>query len=174
MPPPLSCCHLHEASLNSAVHSLREQMKSDAGGDSTVGGVLRSPGSPSGALPESSMFSALDQSTSFVSEAGVLAFPFEASHFVSKQINSLHIATLLPGRTRGNHLHERHPEVIVLVHGAFLLRVASIGNEVRAQKDDSRGNRPALCRALACCCSASHLLLRCLLAVCYWRDRASG
>lgn len=83
------------------------------------------------------MFTYLDsQKSSFLNSAGVLAFPLQADHLVQKTINGMHVATILPGQTRGNHMHTKHPEVIVLVHGHYLLRVAMIGNDVRREAHD--------------------------------------
>lgn len=83
------------------------------------------------------MFRSLDyQSTSFFSAAGVLTNPVQAEHIVSKQLNGLHVATILPGATRGNHLHARHSEVLVMVHGKFLLRVAALQNDGQWAAED--------------------------------------
>jgi hypothetical protein len=76
------------------------------------------------------MFTNLDyQTTSFLSASGVLANPIQPAHVVANTVNGLHAATILPGSVRGNHLHESHKEVLLLLHGRFLLRVAMLGNE---------------------------------------------
>lgn len=102
-----------------------------------AGTVLRAPGSADGKLPSSLMFRALDmQSTSFFSPAGVLTNPALPEHLVAQSINGLHVATIVPGTVRGNHMHEHTKEVLVLVHGKFLLRVSMVGNDGKWISED--------------------------------------
>ena len=133
-----TCAHLHQESFAEAVQRAQDDMSREGAGGSAhaVGSVLRAPGSADGGkLPESLMFRNLDyRSTSFFNAAGVLANPIQPAHLVSKEVNGLHVATIVPGQTRGNHMHNKHSEVLVLVHGKFMLRVAMIGNDVSARR----------------------------------------
>ncbi len=128
-----SCCHLHKSSFDRAVARAQYEMtKPGIVGDSkAVGTVLRSPGGAEGGeLPKSSLFRFLNyHDLSFFNSAGVLLNPVLPSHLVAKSVNGLHIATIVPGGVRGNHMHLHSTEVLVLVHGRFLLRVASLGND---------------------------------------------
>lgn len=99
------------------------------GGAVAAGTVLRAPGSAEGKLPSSLMFKALDmQSSSFFNAAGVLSNPVLPEHLVAKTVNGMHVATIVPGAIRGNHMHDHTKEILILVHGKFHLRVSMIGN----------------------------------------------
>lgn len=125
-----TCCHWHAEQYDEALENVQQQMKSAAGDATPVGAVLHAPGAPDGQLPESKLFKYLDsQKSSFLNPAGVIAFPIQADHQVKKLVNGVHAATILPGQTRGNHLHGKVPEVLVLVHGTFLVHVAQLGND---------------------------------------------
>ena len=124
------CHHYHLSSLDDSIADIRDQQRATAGDAQSVPGILTSPGSPDGALPTSAIFTYTDsQQSSYLNKAGVMAFPIQAEHELKKKVNGIHVATIAPGQTRGNHLHMKHGEVIVLVHGHFLLRVAKVGND---------------------------------------------
>lgn len=137
--PRVSCCHYHQESFAAAVARAQAEItrQGTLGGAVAAGTVLRAPGSADGKLPTSLMFRALDmQSVSFFNAAGVLSNPIQAEHVVAKTVNGLHMATIVPGATRGNHMHDHTKEVLVLVHGKFLLRVAMVGNDGKWVSED--------------------------------------
>jgi len=135
------CCHLHHSSFDRAVSQAEGRMRSSAmvGSDGLkdATNVLRAPGMPDGQLPEPSLFRFIDyRSTTFLSSTGLLSNPIHPTHLVAARYGGLHVATMNPGSTRGNHLHRKENEVLVLIQGKFMLRVAKIGNDGTWVRED--------------------------------------
>jgi dTDP-4-dehydrorhamnose 3,5-epimerase-like enzyme len=125
-----ACCHYHSTQYSSAVRNVQDQRGRSVGDALPVGTVLRAPGAPDGQLPESKLFKYLPGSkSSFLNDAGVIDFLVQPEHQVKKMVNNVHAATILPGKTRGNHMHSKFSELLVLIQGTFLLRAAQLGND---------------------------------------------
>ncbi len=76
------------------------------------------------------MFRSLDfQATSFSNTAGILMRPSYVEHEEKHLVNNMHMATILPQQTRGNHRYISDQTVLILMHGRFLLRASKENND---------------------------------------------
>jgi hypothetical protein len=73
---------------------------------------------------KSSLVTFYNATPTFLSRAGVLTKPILGQHYTEGLISEVHAATLMGGEVRGNHMHLDFHEVITMVHGYFLVRVA--------------------------------------------------
>lgn len=64
-----------------------------------------------------------------MTSSGVLLNPILQQHSIDNMAGNLHVATINPNAVRGNHLHTSHDEILILMHGIYIVSISSPQNQ---------------------------------------------